>query len=254
VLVHGWGAASATWVHQLQGLSDELDVHALDLPGFGRSPAPPRADAETFATAVKDYVDREGLADVVLVGWSMGGLVVMSYCDRFGAHALAGIGIVDVAPRARPAADWAVGADVGDGFGTSVDDWIGRWPSEREAVLREVTELAFANVERHEADVEWLVEEALKADPDAAIEAFVQLLECDFRDSLERVSVPALLLYGGCSTSTTPSVARFMEQRLPDSRLRMFDRCGHAIMLEDPAGFNTAVREFVGSLPAWSGG
>ena len=178
VLVHGWGAGGVTWSEQLASLADEFRVLAPDLPGFGSTPPLPRSDAAGFATAIRRLVDDRGLREVVLVGWSMGGLVALGvYASRFACHALAGLAIVDVAPRARPAPDW----DVEAGFGLKVDEWVRRWPDDRESVLREVTELAFSDPDLHRPEIEQLVSSALAADPDAAIEAFSNLLECDFR-------------------------------------------------------------------------
>src|SRR5690349_20081179 len=172
VLVHGWGAAgAATWAPQLESLGDEFHVLALDLPGFGDSPPPPRADAATFAAAVADVVAATGRDDVVLVGWSMGGLVVLEHAWRIRTGVRA-IVVVDVAPRARPAPDWPIGSEPEDGFARRVDEWAARWATERERVVREVTTLAFVDPERHRETIDRLVADALRADADAALEAF----------------------------------------------------------------------------------
>jgi pimeloyl-ACP methyl ester carboxylesterase len=41
-----------------------------------------------------------------------------------------------------------------------------------------------------------------------------------------------------------------MVDHLPHAATRVFDACGHAVMIEDPGGFNEAVREFASSLLA----
>jgi pimeloyl-ACP methyl ester carboxylesterase len=75
---------------------------------------------------------------------------------------------------------------------------------------------------------------------DALLDAFA----CDFRASLPRVEVPALLLYGACSSSTTQGVREFMEQTIPQSRLVVFEQSGHVPMLEETEKFNRALDEF----------
>ena len=40
LLVHGFGASTDHWRHNLPVLSESYEVHALDLLGFGRSAKP----------------------------------------------------------------------------------------------------------------------------------------------------------------------------------------------------------------------
>ena len=145
-------------------------------------------------------------------------------------------------------ADWPVEAD----FGRRVDDWAQRWATEREAVVREVTELAFVDPDAHRARVEHLVAEAVRADADAALDAFLNLLECDFRDALGDIRVPMLLLFGGASTSTSRRDAETFAALARDARLVVFAGCGHALMVEEPLRFDAELRAFARSLAAAS--
>ena len=72
ILLHGAGAASRTWKHQLSALSDRFHLIAPDLPGFGRSPGPVSLAAS--AEAVAELVAHHN-APVHLCGHSMGAFV-----------------------------------------------------------------------------------------------------------------------------------------------------------------------------------
>jgi pimeloyl-ACP methyl ester carboxylesterase len=235
------------WEQSAANLARDFHVLAVDLPGFGASPADP--DGWTaFAEHLRNLIDARSLSGAVLVGWSMGGLVVLDYLERFGSHALAGIVIVDVAPRAREDDDWPVGVAVGRGFGEGLDRWIQLWPDGREGIFHELNTLAFADPDRHVREIDWLVAEAMRADPDAAIEALVGFAKRDFRPGLGSIEVPALLLFGGSSTSTTAWVARYMKEAIPRSTLVTFVHCGHALMLEAPERFTRELRTFASTL------
>src|SRR5262249_31821633 len=208
--VHGWPTNSRAWKYQLEALSQEHRVLAVDLRGFGDSPSVENPSIALFADDLRRLIEARGLGGVFLVGWSMGGCVVMSYYEQFGARGLRAIGIVDVTPSLLPADDWAVG--VGTPFSAEgLEDWRTRWPDDPRSVVTDVYTMGFKSPASHAAEIEWLVQESLRADQGTAMDALLDAFACDFRASLPRVEVPALLLYGASSTSTTQDVREFME-------------------------------------------
>ena len=62
---------------------------------------------------------------------------------------------------------------------------------------------------------------------------------------LARITVPTLLVWGLNDTITPPLVAHEFERLLPHTELRFLDHCGHAPMMERPAGFNAYLRQFL---------
>ena len=79
VLVHGLGGSHLNWIQVAPGLSGLGRVVALDLPGFGRSPADGRGTRVMDSRRSLDrFLDRVTAGRVVLVGNSMGGLVAMA--------------------------------------------------------------------------------------------------------------------------------------------------------------------------------
>jgi pimeloyl-ACP methyl ester carboxylesterase len=62
---------------------------------------------------------------------------------------------------------------------------------------------------------------------------------------LTKVAVPTLLVWGLNDTITPPPVAHEFARLLPRAELRFLDHCGHAPMMERPAGFNAYLRRFL---------
>ena len=69
---------------------------------------------------------------------------------------------------------------------------------------------------------------------DTRVEAWLPLIAC-----------PTLLVWGRDDRITPPAVARSFARLLPDSRLVLLPRCGHAPMIEQPARFNRALLSFL---------
>ena len=94
LLLHGLGASSFSWRHNLGPLARHFRVLAPDLPPHGRSPAPLDGDY-TVAGQIRgilEFLDRRGIEQAALAGNSLGGglalLLARDYPERFPALVL----------------------------------------------------------------------------------------------------------------------------------------------------------------------
>src|SRR5690349_16210427 len=80
VLLHGIGESHIGWRPVLDRLAAEFDVIAIDLPGFGRSPALPGTVAPTagnLAGAVDRALTELGVDSYHVAGYSMGARIAI---------------------------------------------------------------------------------------------------------------------------------------------------------------------------------
>lgn len=83
VLLHGIGMGRAIYQDLAEELAKSGEVYALDLPGFGDSPAPGEAlTIEQFGDIVADWVTSLDVENPVLVGHSMGAQVAAEALAR----------------------------------------------------------------------------------------------------------------------------------------------------------------------------
>jgi len=78
LFLHGWCIDGAYWQNQVDYFSKSYNVFAIDLPGFGRSTAT-RASwtIEEYANDIASFIDTMSLTNVVIVGHSMAGEIML---------------------------------------------------------------------------------------------------------------------------------------------------------------------------------
>jgi len=94
ILLHPLGAELVVWEPVVARLAEERDVIAVDMPGFGRSPALPDGVAPTphaLAGAVARLLDAIGLDRVHVAGSSLGGWVALELAKAGRALSVAAI-------------------------------------------------------------------------------------------------------------------------------------------------------------------
>ena len=89
LFVHGFSQSAAAWRRQmLSDLGDSYRLIAFDLRGHGYSskPADPKhyIASKLWADDIAAVIAAKGLKDVVLVGWSYGGLPLLDYVKAHG--------------------------------------------------------------------------------------------------------------------------------------------------------------------------
>jgi len=83
LLVHGLGAGWRSWEPIMDGLAARREVIAVDLPGFGETPAlNGEVSIATLTDSVARFIDDQGLDGVATVGHSMGARMVLELARR----------------------------------------------------------------------------------------------------------------------------------------------------------------------------
>ena len=70
--VHGWAGDHRTFAPLSSLLPEGECLYALDLPGWGKSPAPVKWDLDEYAAALQEAVNMTGLDEITLIGYCGG--------------------------------------------------------------------------------------------------------------------------------------------------------------------------------------
>lgn len=78
LFLHGWCIDGTYWKNQVDYFSKNYNVYAIDLPGFGKSKAErTNWTIEEYANDVTAFIDTMNLNNVVIIGHSMAGEIML---------------------------------------------------------------------------------------------------------------------------------------------------------------------------------
>ncbi|AIY05132.1 hypothetical protein Plano_1167 [Planococcus sp. PAMC 21323] len=87
LLVHGNFYSSLAWEELIGVLDPKYTVYAVDLRGFGESSYNHRVtQIKDFSDDLKDFVDKLGIGDFYMAGWSAGAQVCMQFEVDYPGH------------------------------------------------------------------------------------------------------------------------------------------------------------------------
>ncbi len=95
VFIHGWKSSLSIWKHIFNSeLSNEFQLVALDLPGFGDSGKPYYFDytIESYADILESFIRQLGIEPYAIVGHSLGGLIALRYAAEHNVEKLVLVG------------------------------------------------------------------------------------------------------------------------------------------------------------------
>jgi 3-oxoadipate enol-lactonase len=239
VLLHAFPLNGRMFEPQMEAFSGGRRVIAPDFPGFGRSPrTPAQPDVRYYAEAVGGLLDRLGLERVVLGGVSMGGYVAFG-CLRLFPRRISGLVLADT----RPDPD-------SDEVRENRKEMARRVAEEGVEVLVELQMerlLARDTLENDEEVVERVRAMILESAPGGVVAALGAMrTRPDSTPLLAEIQAPTLVIGGEEDGISSPEVMGAMAQKIPNSRHVTLPRAGHLSNLENPEGFNAALREFLG--------
>jgi len=226
VLLHGWGASGAIWQRQTVAFGGECTV---------LTPRIPRWDADWLT----EYLAAVPLRESVLVGWSLGGMLLLEALARLGGPPPLATVLVGVAPVFCQKPDHPWGQPV-----TALRAMRRGLRSDSGKVLRNFALACLAPGE------ESYQEEAAAGFDFATAPAYLAqgldyLRDKDLRGLLDRIPGPVAIIQGEQDGIVDPAQARFLREHLPESELHLMASAGHLPFLTQVSAFNDLLNKII---------
>jgi pimeloyl-ACP methyl ester carboxylesterase len=232
VFVHGWSCDLKYWEKQWAPFAEKYTVVSIDLAGHGRSGLNRESwTIPAFGEDVVAVVKKLGLSEIVLVGHSMGGSVILEAAKQIPDQVL---GIVGV---------------------DTLQDIEQKWTREQfdqyfapfQAGFKEATKNFVRSMFVPDSDpvlVERIVDDMSSAPPEVGLASFegnFDYWQYNVAQAFRETKAPITCI----NSDMWPSNPEGNKRINPSFKLKIMAGLGHFIMLEDPETFNRLLEETV---------
>jgi pimeloyl-ACP methyl ester carboxylesterase len=237
LMVHGLGGSLHDWDDAVEGLAHRHAIHRFDLLGHGERAGTERNPSlQEMAHDVAQVIDSLALERPLLVGHSMGALVVMRYLQDHGEARIAGVCLIDQSPRITTDEHWKLGL-FGSLTRAQVQHTLARLRDDfAETVATEILTRLLPQKQAAAPDalagrlVRWmLVKMARGSGADRVLSMIESLAEADFREVIARLSVPTMVVLGGLSNHYGGlPLGQYYRDTLSDGTVRTYRKAAHS--------------------------
>ena len=253
VLVHGWPLSGRAWEPQVPALVDAgYRVIAYDRRGFGQSSQPwDGYDYDTLSADLAKLLEELDLREVTLVGFSMGGGELARYVGTYGTERIAKLVFASAVPpylwKSDDNPDGGVDQDLADWFTTGLT-------GDRPAFLKEFVEMFYTAgkpslVNRplvSDEQAAYSLSIAEWASPKGTLDCVAAFAKTDFRNDLEKVDVPTLVIHGDSDTVVPFEVSgQRTAAAIPSSETVLIQGAPHGCTVTHKDEWNRAVLDFL---------
>jgi pimeloyl-ACP methyl ester carboxylesterase len=252
LLVHGYGALIDHWRAVARPIARKHTLYAIDLYGFGYSARPSGAPSkERWADQVAEFVRRVIGRPAVIVGHSMGGVVVSEFARRYPelVHGLVLVNSSGAQMMERPVTSTdrlmmnligtpLVGEALANVFASPSGVRRGLLQSYhvKERVTPELVRTFSGPLQKY-GPQSYL-----------AVSRRFQNLTLDMQAG--EITAPSLLIWGEYDESIPPSQGKLIQERiLPQAELKVLKDSGHCPFDETPEAFVDALLPWIDGLP-----
>lgn len=230
LFLHGWGTSIASFNPVIENLSKKFKVYAIDFPGFGLSQEPDESyNVEDYSKLVLEFIEKKNLKNVILVGHSFGGRVIIKLAGKLGYKAKKIILIDSAGIRPKKSFKRKVKEKIFKCIKVIANLILGK---EKSKIIIDKYKNKMGSEDYRNAD-------------DTMKEVFKNVINEDLTEYLPNIKAPTLLIWGDKDTQTPISDGRKMEELIPDAGLVTISGAGHFSYLDNLNYFLTIVNKFL---------
>ncbi|WP_022665426.1 alpha/beta fold hydrolase [Desulfospira joergensenii] len=253
VMLHGFSDRRESFYFAAGSLKKRFNLILPDLPGFGKSTLDQSLEysLENYGRWLGEFIEKACPESFHLAGSSMGGAVAATlaagFPDRIKSLCLENSAGFYLPGRV------SIHEEALDGINIFQIDSAEEYERLRDRIFKKKPALPrFVR--------EYMIKQAMDnkewygkifndlMDMESVHKGLASMEEISLNSLCLEIQMPTLLIWGRHDTLFPWETASFLENRIPDARVHIFENLGHAPHLEDPSGFAGVVSDFISGL------
>ena len=238
IFVHGLGLKGEMWQWLPKELEQEFTIITYDLFGHGESLLPEKTPSlRMFSDQIKELMDHCNFEKIILVGFSLGGMIIRRFAQDF-PELVEGLIIIN-SPHTRSKKqqeliEARVSLSEQSGPTATVSAAIKRWFSEK---FEEENPMIINKVK------EWIIGN----DPSIYPKIY-KILAYDLEEIINPqppISCPTLVITADQDYGNGPEMSKEIAKEIEQSQLHIIKNLKHMALVEDPNQFGSILRKFL---------
>lgn len=266
VFVHGLGADLNEWYEIRDLLADRHRLIDWDLPGLGMSTMPRDGtwSMEKLASDLEAVLAVAGGRPAVLLGHSLGGMILLTFCRLFAGTLRQRVGGLVLAHTTYTnPVKTAAWAPLYTALQKPVLEPLCHLTIGVSPLVRLLCILSYLNGSAHRSLqrslfsgheswelLNFLARYYVRDSPAVVAQGMLAMSRYEETATLGTITVPTLIVTGDQDQSCTPEAHQVMCDRIPGAKLLTLSPARHGGLLEYPQRFAAAVTDFVRSCAA----
>lgn len=238
IFIHGFPFNKEMWNSQMDALSENFRVIAVDVRGHGSSySGVDEFSIELFVKDLLSLMDTLEIEKTTLCGLSMGGYIALKAIEinpgRFEALILCDTGCTTDSSEAKEKRMKAIEIILENGVEKFADDSLKNFFAPvtftaKKELVAEIKEIMVNTTEK------------------SVIKTLLALSKRkETCSQLWKINVPVLIMVGKEDKITPPEAAQFMHEKIEGSELYIIENAGHLSNMENPEKFNEQLKRFL---------
>jgi 3-oxoadipate enol-lactonase len=247
IFLHGWGHNHTVWKKEIEFFNKKkYDTLALDLRGHGKSGKPKKLanySMNNFAKDIDEIIKKEKIENPVLIGHSLGGMIILKFMELFPKKAKA-IVLIDTTYR-NPWKDVQIMKQIKlSNFNKNLFKYIFK---NRELMKKHFKEYGFSTKKGYN-DLFYFIKGLTLTPTVSILSCLRDMLNFDEAKILKKINIPTLIIEGKYDYKTPINVAREMHKNIKNSKLSIIKGTTHDANILKPTKVNKEIDQFLNGV------
>ena len=237
IFIHGIGSDADSFTNQIKKLGKNYFSVAINIPGYGKSKSINNPSINKYADIIYKFIVDNKFELPILVGHSLGGMIVqkivIAHPKKFKACILIGT-------TAR--------------FGSSDPNWQRNFinsrlkPFNEGKTMEEVALISISNIvskNTNKTKINLAANNMKKINVESYKSAIKSLINFNVSKNLYKIVIPTLLISGDEDILAPPKTMKKMHDKIKNSEFLILKDCGHLINVEKSEELNKIILNFI---------